>query len=245
MNLEVFSEGSSIIHKSDPRVKIILFSVLSIPCAISSGLRIPLLYLAYSISLIFLSRIKIKMLLSRLFFTNFFILFIWLFVPLSYPGNQYFTIGSLKISHEGIKYALSITIKCNAITIATIAFLSTSTVFSLVHAMLHLKMPKKLVTIFFLFYRYITIIHEEYIKIKRSLLTRGFVPRTNVHTYKTYAYIIGGILIKSFERAEDIYRAMLCRGFKGFFPLIEHFEIKKNDIMLFLFSISLFIFFWI
>lgn len=245
MHLEVFSEGNSIIHKADPRLKIILFSIFSIPCAISSGLRIPLLYLAYSTSLIFLSRINIKMLLSRLFFTNFFIIFIWLFVPLIYTGDPYFTIGSLKITHVGIKYALSITIKCNAIIIATITLLSTSRVFSLAHAMLHFKIPKKLVTIFFLFYRYITVIHEEYVKIKKSLLIRGFVPRTNIHTYKTYAYIIGGMLIKSFERAEDIYRAMLCRGFRGFFPLIEHFEVKKIDILLFIVSISLFIFFWI
>lgn len=111
--------------------------------------------------------------------------------------------------------------------------------------MLHLRMPKKLVTLFFLFYRYITVIHDEYLKIKRAAALRGFVPATNLHTYKTYAYIVGGMLIKSFERAEEIYKAMLCRGFNGYFPLFEHFQIKKSDIIFGVISTAIIILVWV
>ncbi|MGC8938105.1 MAG: cobalt ECF transporter T component CbiQ [Thermodesulfovibrio sp.] len=241
MHLEEFSEGSFFLNKADPRLKIIVFSIFSILCATASGLKTPSLFLLYSIFSVFLARLRIKPLFSRLGVANFFILFIWIFVPLSYPGNSHFSFAGLKISQEGIFYALSITLKSNAIIIATITLLSTSSVNSLAHAMLHLKAPKKLVTVFFLFYRYITVIHEEYLKIKRAVLARGFVPKTTLHTYRTYAYIVGGMLIKSYERAEEIYRAMLCRGFQGYFPLFEHFQIRKIDIIFSVVSIFMFV----
>lgn len=244
MHLEEFSEGSSFLHKADPRLKIIVFSVFSILCATATGIKLSLFYLVYSLFLIVIARVKIKPLASRVFVANFFIFFIWIFVPFSYPGSSYIEFGTLKMSHEGLKYALLITIKANAIIIATITLLSTSSVNSLAHAMLHLKVPKKLVTVFFLFYRYITVIHDEYLKIKRSALVRGFIPKTNIHTYKTYAYILGGMVIKSYERAEEIYKAMFCRGFQGFFPLFEHFKVRKTDIIFSIVSILIFILFW-
>lgn len=245
MHLEEFSEGSSFLHRADPRVKILVFALFSMLCAVSSGIEIPLFYLFYSLTLILVSRLRIKPLISRVLVANFFIAFIWIFIPVSYPGNPYITFGSIKISHEGLRYALSITIKCNAIILATITLLSTSSVFYLAHAMLHLKMPRKLVTVFFLFYRYITVIHDEYLKIKRAVALRGFVPKTNLHTYRTYAYIVGGMLIKSYERAEEIYKAMLCRGFKGYFPLFEHFQMRKADIIFGIVSTIIFILVWI
>ncbi len=241
MHLEEFSEGNSFLHRADPRVKILIFAIFSVLCAVASGIKTPTLFLLYSFILLLIARLKIKSLIARLLIANFFIAFIWFFIPLTYPGNSYVTLGSMKISHEGLRYALSITIKCNAIIIATITLLSTSSIFSIAHAMLHLRVPKKLVTIFFLFYRYITVIHEEYLKIKKAIALRGFVPKTNLNTYKTYAYIVGGMLIKSYERAEEIYKAMLCRGFKGYFPLFEHFYIRKSDIIFGVISISIFI----
>ncbi len=231
MHLEEFSEGKSFLHRTDPRVKILIFALFSLTCALSSGIKIPAIFLAYSFILLAIANLRTKSVFSRVLIANFFIAFIWLFIPFSYQGNPYMNLGPIKISYEGLKYALSITLKANAIIIATMALISTSSVFSLAHAMLHLKMPKKIVTIFFLFYRYITVIHEEYTKIRKAVALRGFVPKTNIHTYKTYAYIIGGMLLKSYERAEEIYRAMLCRGFKGYFPLVEHFQLRKPDII--------------
>jgi len=61
---------------------------------------------------------------------------------------------------------------------------------------------------------------------------RGFKPSTAVHTYKTFGYLIGMLLIRSFERSERIYNAMLCRGFHGRFFLLDHFKVMKKDIVL-------------
>lgn len=245
MHLEEFAEGESLLHKIDPRVKVIIFLIIVSFCAISNHLKTSFYYFLYALFFLILAKLKFKAVLVRILAANFFILFIWIFVPFSYPGNSYFEVGLFRVSLEGLILALNITLKCNAIIIFTISLLATSSIFSLAHAMLHFRVPSKLVTIFFLFYRYITVMHEEYLRVRRTVFARGFVPRTNLHTYKTYAYLIGALILKSFERADEIYKAMLCRGFRNFFPLLEHFTLKKNDLILGLLSILISILIWL
>jgi|YelNatPaOPRAMG01_1025707.scaffolds.fasta_scaffold16042_5 cobalt/nickel transport system permease protein len=216
MHLEVFAEGDSFLHRMDPRVKIIVFLSFSLLCATSNTLKITFLYLLYSASLIFCSKIRLKAFLTRLLGANFFIGLIWLFVPM-----RYFQ----------LEQALMVTMKSNAIIMATIALLATSSVFSLARASLDLKFPKKLASILFLLYRYLTVNHEEYEKLKRAISARGFSPRLNVHTYKTYGYLIGGLLVRSYERAEETYKCMLSRGFKGDFPLYDVLTWQKRDLV--------------
>ncbi|MCS7280891.1 MAG: cobalt ECF transporter T component CbiQ [Desulfobacterota bacterium] len=241
MHLEVFSEGDSFLHRMDPKVKIIVFSVFSILCAKSEGDATQLTYLIYASFLLFLAKIKFRLLITRLIGANLFLALVWIFFPLTYGGEKYLSFGPFLLSYEGIHKALSITFKCNAIVLATIGLLSTSSLFMLAHAMLKFKVPSKLVTLFFLFYRYLTVIHEEYSNVKRAVMCRGFVPKTNLLTYKTYAYMIGGMLHKSYERAEEIYKAMLCRGFKGNFPFSEDLPTKKNDVVFAGISVGIFV----
>ncbi len=245
MHLEEFAEGESLLHKIDPRVKVIIFLVIVSFCATSNHLKTSFFYFLYALVFLTLAKLKLKAVLMRLLGANFFILFIWIFIPFSYSENPYFEVGPFKISLEGLVLALNITLKCNAIVIVTISLLATSSIFYLAHVMLHFRVPSKLVTIFFLFYRYITVMHEEYLKLKRTILARGFVPRTNFHTYKTYAYLIGALILKSLERADEIYKAMLCRGFKDFFPLLEHFTFKTKDFIFGLVTILISFLIWL
>jgi cobalt/nickel transport system permease protein len=121
--------------------------------------------------------------------------------------------------------------KTNAIALATITLLGTSEVFSLAHALVHLRVPMKLVYLFFFFYRYISVMHEEYLRLRRAMTLRSFKPGTNIHTYRSYAYLIGMLLVRSFDRSERIYRAMLARGFQGRFPVMRHFHLHTADVV--------------
>jgi cobalt/nickel transport system permease protein len=230
MHLEEFAEGRSFFHRLDPRVKFITFIPYVLVAAAAHGLKVPLAALVVSIAMIIVARLDIKKLLSRLAAVNIFVLMLWVFIPFSYPGEGVFGIGSLAASREGILYVLSITMKTNAIVLATIAILGTSEVFSLAHAIVHLKAPKKLVHLFFFFYRYISVLHEEYTRLKKAMIIRSFRPGTNMHTYKSYAYLVGMLIVSSYERSQRIYNAMLCRGFTGKFPVIDHFRLRKSDL---------------
>jgi cobalt/nickel transport system permease protein len=63
----------------------------------------------------------------------------------------------------------------------------------------------------------------------RAIKTRGFVPKTRMHTYKTYAYLIGMIFVRSTDRAQRVHQAMICRGFDGHFHSLVRFSMKKPD----------------
>jgi cobalt/nickel transport system permease protein len=112
-----------------------------------------------------------------------------------------------------------------------VALLSTSTIFSLVHAMGHFRIPKKLLYLAFLSYRYIHVLQVEYLRLRSAMTIRGFKPKTNLHTYKTFGYLIGMLLVRSYERSERIWNAMLCRGFQGRFYLLDHFKLETRDVI--------------
>ncbi len=229
MHFEEFAEGSSFFHRLDPRVKFLTFFPYVLVVALMEGVRSPGLALLLSSSMIFFARIDMRKLFNRLAGVNIFILFLWLFLPFVHPGQPMVSVGPFTASREGMLFAASVTLKANAIVLATIALLGTSQVFSLAHALVHLKLPNKLVHLFFFFYRYISVLHDEYTRLRRALQVRAFEPKTNIHTYKTYAYLVGMLIVRSFDHSERIYQAMLCRGFQGKFPVISHFRMHRRD----------------
>ncbi len=78
-------------------------------------------------------------------------------------------------------------------------------------------------------YRYLFVIDQEYQRLIRAVQIRGFRPGTNLHTYRTYAYIVGMLLVRSAVRADQVYKAMLCRGFKRKFYCLHEFKAGPNQ----------------
>lgn len=231
MHLEEFAEGSTFLHRLDPRVKFITASPFIMAVSVMGGLRGPVFALFVSSLLALAARLHPKKLLGRLAAVNLFVLVLWLFLPFSVEGKTIFSIGQLRASSEGVLLVLSITLKTNAIVLATVSVFGTSEVFSLAHALVHLRAPGKLIHLFFFFYRYISVLHEEYLRLRRAMRLRGFKPATNMHTYRTFAYLVGMLIVRSHERSEGIYRAMLCRGFKDRFPVMRHFGLTPKDVL--------------
>ncbi|GAB4117887.1 MAG: cobalt ECF transporter T component CbiQ [Candidatus Caldatribacteriota bacterium] len=226
---EKFSEGDSLLHQLDPRIKIIVALFFSISIAVIDKYKSLFFALLLAIFLIVVSRLRVKEVISRLWLVNSFIFLLWLILPFSLPGETIYTLGSMSISREGIHYAFLITLKSNTIILATLALLSTSSIFNLIHALSHFRIPDKLIHLFFFSFRYLQTIHAEYIRLNNALKIRRFKAQTNFHTYRTLAYLIGMILVRSYDRSKRVYDAMLCRGFKGKFWILNHFTFKPSD----------------
>ncbi|MDP8234727.1 MAG: cobalt ECF transporter T component CbiQ [Candidatus Saelkia tenebricola] len=243
MHLDEFSEGHSFFHKMDPRVKFIVFIPLVFVIALSKNITAGAISLLLAVIFIFIAKTSLKALLKRLVVVNFFILFLWFTLPFSIQGKALFYLGKYIFSFEGAIYVLSISLKANAIFLFTISILGTTEVFSLAHALLHLKFPKKLIELFFFFYRYISVLHKEYQRLFQAAKVRAFNPRTNLRTYRTYAYLLGMLFLRSYERSQRVYQALILRGFKGEFPLISHFQLRKQDLVfaVFMYGIGIFI----
>jgi cobalt/nickel transport system permease protein len=231
VHLEEFAEGTTLLHRLDPRVKFVAALPIIALTAVETRLTGPLFILGVAVVFALWARLDWRKLLFRLLVVNAFVLMLWLFLPFSVPGKEVLSLGPFAATEEGLLSTLIVTLKTNAIVLLTIAVFGTSEVFSLAHALVHLKMPRKLVYLFFFFYRYLSVLHEEYTRLRTAMKLRGFRPATGVHTYKTYSHLVGMLLVRSYERSERIYEAMLCRGFHGHFPVISHFHLHRHDIL--------------
>ena len=231
MHLEEFAEGTSFVHATDPRIKLVLAAAFAVAVATADTYRALLPALAMALALVAMARLNLRLLLSRLVVVNAFVVLLWLFLPFTYPGETVYELGPLRATGEGIHASLLITLRTNAIVMVTIALLGTTSIFNLVHALRHLRVPDKLVHTFFFCYRYIAVIHEEYTRLRHAMRVRCFRPRTSLHTYRSYAYLVGMLLIKSYERSVRIYQAMLCRGFRGEYPTFHHFHLHGRDLV--------------
>jgi len=229
MEVEEFALGSSWVHNLDPRVKIAVTVVFSVDVALMNDLRAAGLSLVLPLALVTAARLSVTQLFLRLAVVNGFIAFLWLFLPFTAPGETMFTMGPLSVQRDGVHMALLITLKSNSIILMVIALLGTSQVFTLVHALSHMGVPDKLVHLFFFCFRYVHLIHDEYHRLLNAMKIRGFKPRTNMHTYRSYAYLVGMLLVRSFDRSKRILNAMKCRGFKGKFYILHHYEMKHHD----------------
>jgi len=234
MHIDNFATGDSLLHRLDPRIKIVAALLFSVVVAVADKSLCLTIAVCFSVALLFMARLSLREVSLRLLAVNAFILFLWLFLPFTYGGEKLFGIGPLHATREGIIYALQITVKSNTIVVALIALLATTPIITLGHALGHLYVPNKLIHLLFFTVRYLQVLHLEYDRLRAAMKIRAFKPGTNLHTYRSLAYLIGMLLIKSFDRADRIRKAMLCRGFHGEFYLLSHFELQKIDVFMLL-----------
>lgn len=232
MTIQEFALGESFLHKIDPRAKIIAAVVFSLVVAVSQSIVASAVAMVFPLTLIALSHISLKGVARRLLFINSLVVFLWLFLPFTTPGEPVYSIGPLIVTREGLAHAFLLTLKSNAIVMAMMALLGTSPIFNLVHALSHMAVPEKLVHMFFFCFRYVHVVADEYHTLVEAAKVRGFKPGTNMHTYRTYGHFIGMLLVRSFDRAHRIMDAMKCRGFVGRFYVLHHYEMRTNDYLL-------------
>ena len=231
--IEELANGDSLIEQLDPRVKIVVVFIFSMVVAVLNQIPVLLCALMLGFLIVLTAKVPIKELIKRLTPVNMLIGFLWLFLPFTFAGKPIFYLGSLPVTHEGVLHATRISIKSNAIMLMMIILVATTSIFTLGHAMHELRIPKKIVHLFFFTYRYIHVMHREYIRLVNSMKIRGFRANTSLHTYKTFAYMVGMLLVRSFDRAQRVHNAMLCRGFKGNLYSLRKFSIKKKDLVFF------------
>ncbi len=226
---ESFAAGDSLIHRIDPRIRLICAALLTLPTALFQTISPAFIMLFAGVFFIILSRLPLKAVINRLLVVNVFIAFLWLFLPFSTPGTPFYSYGPFVATKQGVALAGLITVKSNAIVLTLMALMGTIGVQDLGPAMQQLKIPTKLCHILLFTYRYIFVIHQEYITMRQAMSARGFAPKTNSHTYRSYAWLVGMLLVKSWDRAERVFGAMNCRGFKGRFYSLTEFTTTTKD----------------
>ncbi|XPV74835.1 MAG: cobalt ECF transporter T component CbiQ [Desulfovibrio sp.] len=226
---EEFADGHSIVHTITPRIRLIVATLFSCAVATFANDSAALAALIAGALLALLAKLPIKPLVKRLIVINVFVVFLWVFLPFTTEGTPLRTFGPLVASVEGVHLAKLLTLKANAIMLTFITLGATMTVSQFGRAMQRLGIPDKLCHLLLFTFRYIFVIEQEFKKMTRALKARGFAPRTNMHTWRTYSYLVGMLLVKSYDRAEQVYKAMVCRGFDGTFYTLEKEKLSGLD----------------
>jgi len=224
------------LREADPRVKILLALGYAVIVAVTYHFRLLAAAALFAVGCLWGSGLSPSYMGRRLAVVNLFLILVLVTLPFTTPGPCLLSLGPLKASTTGGLLTLLIFLKSNLIVLTTTALLSSSPVFALAHALHHLRVPDKLVQLLFFTFRYLHVIEREFYRLKEAALLRGFVPKTNLFTYRTIAYLVGSLLVRSYDRSQRVYEAMLCRGFSGTFPVYRHFSWHRRDLFLALFG---------
>lgn len=237
MNFDGHLEGDSLIHRIDPRMRVISVLLFSFTTALLSSFDALLFALLISVLFVFTTRLNLLCVAKNLAVFAGFIVLIWLILPLSIKGEELFSLRFFTFSKEGVHLCMQITLKSFAVILFFNTLVSTMNFSVLGAAMNSLKVPLKIVYLFLMTFRYISVLEEEFKRLVNASKIRGFKPGANFHTYRTYGNILGMLFVNANMRGKRVYDAMICRGFTGRFHTLHDFNAKFSDYIFVLFSV--------
>lgn len=126
-----------------------------------------------------------------------------------------FICATVYLFGDDARHALLIFLRYNLIVCATAAMFCGMNSTDFYYGFYTLRLPHKFTVLLFFAVKYIEIIGNEYEKMRNSLKVRNFRPKTDAFTYRTLAYLLGMLLVRSMDRAQALTQAMKMRGFSG------------------------------
>lgn len=226
--LDPYHPGNSPIHRLDPRIKLLLTLafILTNTLIPTAAWPVYILLFALILSVELVSELGIGYVFKR---SSLAIPFVLAALPLilTVPGNTLFTfsVGSITVhaSYPGLERFLSITLKSWISVQAAIVLASSTSFPDLLVAMRALRVPRLLVSIFGLMWRYLFVLVDEATRLLRARLARsGQSDRPGVKSGGSLtwrAHITGGmagsLFLRAFDRSDRIYMAMVSRGYDG------------------------------
>jgi cobalt/nickel transport system permease protein len=139
-----------------------------------------------------------------------------LLLPFISRGERIDVLG-LSVSREGLWGAWNILVKGTLGVAASIVVASTTTMAEMLKGFDRLHIPKAFTSIATFMIRYLDVIADEMKRMKVARASRGYNPRW-IWQAKAIGASIGALFVRSYERGERVYLAMLSRGFTGEMP---------------------------
>jgi cobalt/nickel transport system permease protein len=208
--LERFSAGGTAIHGLHPAAK--LFSAMFFIVTVVSFDRYSLLsltpYAFYPAILMALSETPCGMLLRRFLIALPFCLFAGL-SNLVFDRAPAFALGGLAVSFGALSLA-ALLLRAYLCVMAALILVATTRMGEITGQLRRLHAPAALVVMLELTYRYIGVLLDEAGSMRAAYLLRG--GRRGIEMRHMGSFV-GGLVVRSFDRAERVYAAMKCRGY--------------------------------
>jgi cobalt/nickel transport system permease protein len=234
-----FHDTDSFIHRLDPRVKV----VVTVAFILSNALLPDGAWVAFGLSFLFLlyatalSNLGLAFTLKRSFVALPFAL-VAITVLFSIPGKpltSFHFIWDVTITDAGLLRFVSIVVRSWLSVQMAILLVGTARFPDIVHALEHLRVPSILTTIIAFLYRYLFVLADEVFRLLRAREARSAaVPGIRAGGSVAWRAGVAGnmagqLFLRSYERSDRVYNAMLARGYTGHLNTINPHEMQRVD----------------
>lgn len=233
--LEETGSGSSLFHRWDPRFKIlsmVFFSFMVVSLNHALALSVGLAVAAASL---IVAGTPLRAAARRLSAMSGFLLMLLFIMPLTVPFHE----GDRRIVVEGVPFVqlnargilLAGRICAKAIIVAVLMepLLKTAPFSVTMAAVQKLGVPMVLCQMILLMYRYVFVFRHEMQRMWVGMTVRGFRSRSGWDTLGHLGCFLGMLFVRSMERTQRVYEAMVCRGYTGVFPSTVRFSATPRD----------------
>ncbi|MER5869105.1 cobalt ECF transporter T component CbiQ [Streptomyces sp. NPDC002044] len=172
------------------------------------------------------ARIPAGFLLRRLVIEVPFVAFAVL-MPFVAEGERVDVLG-MSLSVSGLWGAWNILAKGTLGVAASVLLASTTELRALLLGLQRLKLPPLLVQIASFMIRYGDVVTDELRRMSVARRSRGFEAR-GVRHWGVLAKTAGALFIRSYERGERVYLAMVSRGYAGSMPVIDEVTATRTQ----------------
>jgi cobalt/nickel transport system permease protein len=236
-SLDSYREAETFVHRLDPRVKFLAVLAFIVGVAVTR----PPAWWAYGAFFVLVaalavaSRAPAGYLLKRSLIVEPFVFFVAVFVPFFHPGAVLAQVSlggwHVTVYREGTLIFFGIMIKAWLSILALILLSATTRLPDLLRGLERLRLPRVMVMILSFMYRYIFVLVEEVGRLRTARDSRGYGGGTHRHRLRTIGNMTGTLFIRSYERGERIYQAMLSRGYEGRIPGLRRLALSAADVV--------------
>lgn len=236
-HLDEFARLNSPIHRFDPRAKILsclvlLFIVANLARPVTLGVAIAVILL-----LLKLARIPVGLIARRLAWVLPFTGGLILVLPFTRTGTAVLTVPlpmvSLTATADGLSAAVTMALRIVGALLVVTLVMTTTRFNDFLRALSDLKVPRVFVQLLSFTTRYMFVLWDELRRMNRARQSRAFPNRgfaSRRHTRMTLGHSIGLLFIRSYERGERVYLAMLSRSYGGEIRTCGHFRLFGRDV---------------
>ncbi|MEU9162654.1 cobalt ECF transporter T component CbiQ [Streptomyces sp. NPDC048424] len=223
---KLYRHGHSPVHELPPHCKLaatfaFVVVVVSTPreAVWAFGLYAVLIAAAAAVA-----RIPAGFLLRRLLIEIPFVAFAVL-MPFVAEGERVEVLG-MSLSVSGLWGAWNVLAKGTLGVAASVLLASTTELRALLLGLQRLKLPPLLVQIASFMIRYGDVVTDELRRMSIARRSRGFEAR-GIRHWGVLAKTAGALFIRSYERGERVYLAMVSRGYAGSMPVIDEVSASR------------------
>ena len=225
--LDRLSYRDSAVHRLDPRAKVVATSLFAV--AVVSFPRYEVLslfpFFLFPILVAALGDIPAGFIARKVVAVSPFAVFVGIFNPLFDPSRVAIAPG-VEISAGWISFA-SILVKFALTISAALLLIATTSFPGICRGLRRLGLPALFVSQLLFLYRYLFVLLEEAMRVVRARDMRSFGKQGT--GMKVFVRIAGTLFLRTVERAERIYGAMLARGFRGDVPSMRRETFRPSD----------------